>query len=155
MSHYSVHKSPTLDPVLSQMNPVHVLMSYFSKTLILSSDKWQYLLIGPDSSYLLTRNMHPFCVLSLVSICPYLILLLENYNISLWKVKIEFLIIIFWVLLYVILSVESRHCTQTSTIHALPLGRKRKFHISTKWKMKCRTGKIFSMHLNRRHWNYF
>jgi hypothetical protein len=27
--YYCVHKSPPLDPVLGQMNPVHILITYF------------------------------------------------------------------------------------------------------------------------------
>jgi len=29
--HYSVHKNPPRDPVMSQINPVHILTQYFSK----------------------------------------------------------------------------------------------------------------------------
>jgi len=35
--HYSVHKSPPLDPILSHLNPVHNLTSYLRSILILSS----------------------------------------------------------------------------------------------------------------------
>jgi hypothetical protein len=35
--HYRVHKNPLLDPILCQMNPVHILIWYLRSILILFS----------------------------------------------------------------------------------------------------------------------
>jgi hypothetical protein len=38
--HYRAHNSQSLDPILSQINPVHTLAPYFYNTGFFKEDKW-------------------------------------------------------------------------------------------------------------------
>jgi hypothetical protein len=74
---YRVHKNPLMDPVLSQVNPVHTTLSYFSKIhLILTS----HLRLGLPSSLFPSGFPHA-CYMPWPSRHP----LLNHYN-YIWRI---------------------------------------------------------------------
>jgi len=70
---WCVHKNPSFDPILSQMNPVHILTSCFLKihfNIILpstpSSTKWPYSFTFSDQYF-----VHAFLMSPMRSACSY------------------------------------------------------------------------------------
>jgi hypothetical protein len=81
--HYSVHKSPQLVPILSQINPVHTTPSYLSSNLILSSRLRLGLSSGLFHSGFPTKILYSFifspCMLHALSISFPLTWLFQLY----------------------------------------------------------------------------
>jgi hypothetical protein len=75
--HYRVQKSPPLDPILSQINPVHITPAYLRSILILST----YLRFGLPSGFLPsgfpTNILYSFLSAPIRATGPALIILLD------------------------------------------------------------------------------
>jgi hypothetical protein len=68
--HYRAHKSPSLIPVQSQMNPVHSTPSYLRSILILSTHLRLYLRSGLFPSGIHTKIRYVYFFLPISATCP-------------------------------------------------------------------------------------
>jgi len=91
--HYHVHNSPSSDPILNQMNPVHILTTYLPKlhlnikvSSMSRSSKWSLPFRLSDPKFV--------CISHLLHVCymhwPYQLDLITLINTS-WSVKWEML----------------------------------------------------------------
>jgi hypothetical protein len=71
--YYLVHKIPPLDPILSQMNPVLRLISYFFRYVSVLS----YPLHAGLSSFFSLLMQNAFLISSMRSTCPVLLICLD------------------------------------------------------------------------------
>jgi hypothetical protein len=89
--HYRIHKSPPLVPILSQMNPIHTVLSYLCK--IHFNIIHYYLPSGLLPSGFPTNILQKFIISPIRVTCPaHLILLdliidIKNYTVLKWILK--------------------------------------------------------------------
>jgi hypothetical protein len=128
--HYCVHNSPPTVPIMSQKHPIHTFHPLSLRFILILSS---HLCLGLPHSHLSsgfsTKILYPLLTSTMCAICTIHLILLDFFTLiifgegcKLWRSPLCSLLQIF----------SSEPCSQTPSIHDLPLVYEAKLHAHTK-----------------------